>query len=101
MSSPHLSPEIHGTKFGKITVTVDLERGDCIIHAPGKGLVGQEVPTRKRFNSLDEIRGAYGIQLQLAQTAPEKHPNAGDMARALEFAGKKLKDHQDRSRKHA
>ncbi|KIC36531.1 hypothetical protein [Leisingera sp. ANG-M7] len=98
MTSPHLSPETHGTTFGKITVTVDVERGDCIIHAPGKGLVGQEVPTRKRFNSLDEIRGAYGIQLQLARTAPGKHPNARDMARALEFAGKALNDHQEAKR---
>lgn len=95
MSSPHLDPETHGTKFGKITVTVDLARGDCVIIAPGKGLVGQEVPASKRFNSLDEIRGAYSIQLQLAETAPGKHPNAGDMAKALKFAGHQLRNHQE------
>ncbi|KIC15017.1 hypothetical protein [Leisingera sp. ANG-Vp] len=95
MSSPHLTAEDYGTKFGKVIVTVDLERGDCIIIAPGRGLVGQEVPSRKRFNSLDEIEGAYRIQLQLAQAAGNKHPNAQDMARALKFAGQQLKQHQE------
>ncbi|WP_035920114.1 hypothetical protein [Leisingera aquimarina] len=98
MNSPHLDPATHGTKFGKITVTVDLDLGDCIIIAPGKGLVGQEVPSSKRFNSLDEIAGAYRTQCQLAASAADKHPNAQDMANALKFAGRKLKDHQERKR---
>ncbi|KIC09830.1 hypothetical protein RA19_13760 [Leisingera sp. ANG-M1] len=94
MSSPHLDPDTHGTNFGKVIVTVDLERGDCIIIAPGKGLVGQEIPSRKRFNSLDEIVGAYRTQCQLAACSG-KHPNARDMANALKFAGQQLKQNQE------
>ncbi|MFY0309653.1 hypothetical protein ACFMBG_07120 [Leisingera sp. D0M16] len=97
MSSPHLDPDTHGSKFGKVTVTVDLDLGDCIIIAPGKGLIGQEVPCRQRYNSLDEIRGAYRTQNWLSRK-PQQHPHAGDMARALKFAGRKLKDHQTRQR---
>ncbi|NSY36849.1 hypothetical protein [Leisingera sp. ANG59] len=97
MTSPHLDPETHGTTFGKITVTVDLGLGDCIIIAPGKGLVGQEVPSRKRFNTLDEIREAYRTQNWLSRK-PERHPHAGDIARALKFAGQLLKAAQERKR---
>jgi hypothetical protein len=97
MTSPHLDPDTHGTTFGKITVTVDLELGDCIIIAPGKGLVGQEVPSRKRFNSLDEIRAAYRTQNWLSRK-PQQHPHAGDMASALKFAGRQLINHQERKR---
>ncbi|MBY6056785.1 hypothetical protein [Leisingera daeponensis] len=97
MTSPHLDPETHGTTFGKITVTVDQNLGDCIIIAPGKGLVGQDVPSRKRFNSLDEIRQAYRTQNWLSRKA-QQHPHAGDMASALKFAGQLLKAEQERKR---
>lgn len=98
MSSPHLDPDAHGARFGQVTVTVDLDLGDCVITAPVKAPVGT-MPCRKRFNSLDEVQGALGIQLQLAQRPSHKNSNARDLARALEFAGKQLKAQQEAKRK--
>jgi hypothetical protein len=95
LTSPHLDPERHGTIFGRAVVTVDLERGDCVLTAPQKGRICT-IPRTIRLNSLDEIRGAYGTQQQLATKAPAENPHAADIARALAFAGRKIKAHQGR-----
>jgi hypothetical protein len=97
LTSPHENPERHGTTFGSVVVTVDLALGDCIVTAPQKGPICTS-PRRARLNSLDEIRGAYGMQHQLAVKAPAENPHAADIARALEFAGRKIKAHQGRKR---
>ena len=97
LTSPHLDPDRHGTTFGRAVVTVDLEKGDCIVTAPQKGRICT-MPRTIRLNSLDEIRGAYGTQHQLAVKAPAENPHAADIARALEFAGRKIKAHQGRKR---
>lgn len=89
MTSPHLDPDTHGTTFGVATVTVDLDAGDCVVRAPRPGRV-LPVMRRVRFNSLDEIRGAYQVQIGRARTDPV----ARDVAAALKFAGQKLKDSQ-------
>lgn len=91
MSSPHLDPATHGTRFGKALVTVDLDACDCIVtvDAPGYGL------KRPRFHSLEEIQGAYQVQYGLAAT----NPIAADIARALKFAGQQLRNHQKGNRR--
>lgn len=97
MSLQHANPNKHGTQFGQVVVTVDLAMGDCMVRAPQR--VGVVTALRKiRFNSLDEIQGAYQAQLMLAQRHPEDHHHAADIARALKHAGQRLKAQQGRNR---
>ncbi len=86
MSSIHADPATNGTNFGCVTVTVDLDAGDCVIHAPQPGPVAA-VPRRVRFHGQDEIQAAYHVQINLAATDPV----ARDIARALKFAHRQLK----------
>ena len=95
--SPHSDPETHGVQFGRVVVTVDAALGDCIVIAPQPGPICTS-PKRMRLNSLDEIRGAYAAQAQLARRAPKENPHAADIARALKLAGQKLKANQGRNR---
>lgn len=85
VSEIHAHPEANGTRFGKVIVTVDLDAGDCVIQAPRKGPIGP-ITRRTRLHSLDEIQGAYQIQLGLAAIDPIAH----DIARALKFAAQRL-----------
>ncbi|KPU84838.1 hypothetical protein JI58_01245 [Marinosulfonomonas sp. PRT-SC04] len=87
MRSPHDNPSANGTVFGTATVTVDLDAGDCVISVAATGYRRHQ----PRFHSLDEIQGAYQVQIGLAATAPV----AGDIARALKFAAQQLKNHQE------
>lgn len=85
MSNVHADPAATGTRFGVAVVTVDAAAGDCVIHAPRPGPAG-DVMTRKRFDSLDEVQGAYAVQIARAAIDPV----AGDIARALKFAGQQI-----------
>lgn len=98
MTSPHANPELHGTCFGKVVVTVDLELGDCVVIAPQRAGI-TTAPRKMRLNSLDEIRGAYGIQIRLAERAGTNHEHAADIARALRFAGEQIKEQQGKGRR--
>ncbi|WP_417701906.1 hypothetical protein [Pseudophaeobacter sp.] len=98
MSSLHENPDLHGTRFGQVVVTVDLALGDCVVIAPQRAGV-TTVPRKMRLNSLDEIRGAYGVQIGLAKRVAAKHPHAADIARALKFAGEQIKAQQGKGRK--
>ena len=84
----HADPATHGQRFGTAIVTVDHAAGDCQVIAPSKGS-GGSVPRKMRLHSLDEIRGAYQVQVGLAATDPV----AKDIADALKFAGQQLKSH--------
>ena len=90
MSRIHADPASHGQRFGQVTVTVDLDLGDVMIHAPRPGPV-HAVMRQTRLNSLDEVRGAYQVQHGLSA----RDPIAADMARALKFAGQRLRTHQE------
>ncbi len=90
MSNIHADPATNGTQFGDVTVTVNLSAGDCVVHAPRPGPV-MPVMRSTRFHSLDEIQGAYQVQIGLAATDPV----ARDIARALKFAGQQLNAHQE------
>ncbi|WP_171178637.1 hypothetical protein [Ruegeria sp. HKCCD8929] len=90
MTSPHCDPLANGRVFGQVTVTVDLDAGDCVVRAPRQGVVAM-VPRSTRFHSLDEIRGAYQVQIGRAATDPV----AKDIAAALKFAGQQIKAHQE------
>ena len=89
MSAVHNDPSRNGTTFGRVTVTVDLTAGDCMIHSHRPGPCA-DVPCRKRFHSIDEIQGAYQVQFGLGTTDPV----AAEVARALKFAATQLKAHQ-------
>lgn len=94
MSSPHADSATNGIRFGEVTVTVDLAAGDCVVHAPRPGPV-MPVMRSTRFNSLDEIQGAYSVQIGLAATDPV----AADIARALKFAAQQLYAKQEGRRR--
>ena len=98
MSSPHDTLEQNGTRFGEVVVTVNLALGDCQITAPQRAGI-TNAPRTIRLHSLDEIRGAYGVQHSLAKSAAVKHPHASDIASALRFAGTQIADHQRKKRK--
>jgi len=98
MSSPHTNPDLHGTRFGQAVVTVDLELCDCVVIAPQRAGVST-VPRKMRLNSLDEIRGAYGVQIGLARRSNGNHQIAADIARALKFAGEQIKAQQGKKRR--
>ncbi len=98
MSSPHSNPDKYGIRFGAVVVTVDHALGDCVVIAPQRAGVST-APRKMRLNSLDEIRGAWGIQDGLARRASSKHPHAADIARALKFADELIKDQQGEGRK--
>jgi hypothetical protein len=85
MSSVHNDPSSNGTTFDGVTVTVDLIAGDCVIHSQRPGPC-RDIPYRKRFNSIDEIQGAYQVQFGLGVTDPV----AANVARALKFAATQL-----------
>ncbi|WP_170326737.1 hypothetical protein [Ruegeria arenilitoris] len=89
MTSPHSDPATHGQRFGQAVVTIDLVAGDCVVIAPGRGPVSL-VPRKMRLHGLEEIQGAYQVQIGLAAT----NPIARDIADALKFAGQQLKAHQ-------
>ncbi|AVO37375.1 hypothetical protein [Pukyongiella litopenaei] len=90
MTSPHADPATNGVRFGNVIVTVDLAAGDCVIRAQRPGPV-MPVSRSTRLHSLEEIQGAYQVQIGLAATDPV----AGDIARALKFAGQQLKTHRE------
>ena len=81
MTSPHEDPCAHGTRFGEVVVTVDTAVGDCVVHAPRPGPV-VPVMHRTRLNSVEEMQGAYSVQMGYAAS----NPIAGDIARAIKFA---------------
>lgn len=83
MSGIHANPSANGQRFGRAIVTVDHDLGDCVVtcDAPGYEL------KRMRLHSLEEISGAYQVQIGLAATDDV----AADIARALKFAGQLLK----------
>lgn len=87
MRITHDDPAANGTIFGVATVTVDLDCGDIVITVDADGYRAQRI----RLHSIDEIQGAYQVQVGLAATAPV----AGDIARALKFAAQQLKNHQE------
>lgn len=89
MSSPHSDPASNGKTFGKVTVTVDLDAGDCVVHSFRPGPVFP-IAQKIHLHSLDEVQGAYMVQYRLAPT----DPMAADVARALKFAGQQLKSRQ-------
>lgn len=91
MSSPHADPASHGHTFGKVTVTIDLNAGDCVLHVDALGYAMK----RPRFHSVEEIQGAYQVQHGLAAT----DPIAADVARALNFAGYQLLADQEGRRR--
>lgn len=91
MRSPHDNPAANGSIFGTATVTVDQDVGDCVITVDADGLRLR----RPRFHGLDEIQGAYQVQIGLAATDPV----AGDIARALKFAAQKIKNHDEGKRR--
>lgn len=97
MSSPHTNPDLHGTRFGQVVVTVDLALGDCVVIAPQRAGV-TTAPRKMRLNSLDEMRGAYAVQHRLAKSAALKHPHAAEIASALKFAGEQIADHERKKR---
>ena len=94
MSSPHTDPASNGQTFGKVTVTVDLDAGDCVVHSFRPGPVFPIAQTM-RLHSLDEVQGAYMVQYRLAPT----DPMAADVARALKFAAQQLKSRQGGNRR--
>ncbi len=94
MSAVHNDPASNGTAFGRVTVTVDLSAGDCVIHSHRPGPC-RDVPYRKRFHSVDEIHGAYQVQFGLGATDPV----AAEVARALKFAATQLEAHRKRSKR--
>ncbi|PCJ04123.1 MAG: hypothetical protein COB16_19490 [Rhodobacteraceae bacterium] len=67
MTSPHTDPDRHGVSFGAVVVTVDVNLGDCIISAPQPGLICT-TRRKKRFNSTDEIEGAFTTHLRGQRT---------------------------------
>ena len=85
MSAVHNDPSSNGTTFDSVTVTVDLIAGDCVIHSQRPGPC-RDIPYRKRFDSIDEIQGAYQVQFGLGVTDPV----AANVARALKFAATQL-----------
>ena len=54
MSDIHANPATNGTVFGKATVTVDLDAGDCVVHSFRQGPIGL-IPRSMRLHSIDEI----------------------------------------------
>ncbi|MEO3480752.1 hypothetical protein AAFO90_24285 [Phaeobacter sp. CAU 1743] len=96
--SVHADPDTHGHRFGAVVVTVDIALGDCVIRAPQPCKGPAKTTVRKaRFNSIDEIREGWRTQNWLSRK-PHEHPHAGDTARALKFAGQRLKAAQERKR---
>ena len=93
MSSPHSDPAANGTRFGQVVLTVDLALGDAVIRAPQPGPCGP-IPRKVRFNSLDEIEGAYVTQAARASIDPV----AEDIARALKFAADQIRQAQGSAR---
>lgn len=93
MISPHLDPAANGTRFGAVVVTVDLDLRDAVVRIPVPGTFGQGVK-EIRLNSLDEITGAYAVQVGRAAIDPQ----AGDIARALKFAAQQIKQAQEGNR---
>ena len=89
-----MDPARHGTRFGEVVVTIDQDAGDAVIRAPQPG---RYITTTRRahFHSLDEIEGAYAVQLGLSATDPV----AADIARALKFAGQQLTQSRGRNRR--
>lgn len=90
MNYIHADPASNGTKFGEVTVTVDLAAGDCVVHAPRPGPI-MPVMRRFRFHSLEEIQKAYQVQVGWAATDPV----AADLVKALQFAGTLIKEKQE------
>lgn len=90
MTSPHSDPERFGVAFGQVVVTVDESRRDCVVIAPQPTRIAA-APRKMRLHSLDEIRGAWAIQNKLGKAGNQV---AADVAKALEFAGKKLNPQQ-------
>ncbi len=88
MSRVHADLARNGQVFGDVTVTVDPVVGDCVVHVPHPG-PGAPVMRSLRFHDLDELRGAWQVQDRLAATDPV----AGDIARALHFAGQRIRAH--------
>jgi hypothetical protein len=84
MSRIHAHPETHGTVFGLVTVTVDLEHADCVLLVQPVKTVGAAAK-RIHFHNLDEIRGAYATHRNNS-----RDPRSVDMAKALKYAGTRL-----------
>ncbi|MEY8099054.1 hypothetical protein AB9F29_16755 [Falsihalocynthiibacter sp. S25ZX9] len=84
LTSPHLNPAANGTVFGVATVTVDFKARDCcvVVSADGYGV------KRLRLHSIEEIQATYQVQHGRAGFDPV----AADVANALKFAGRQLKE---------
>jgi hypothetical protein len=92
LTSPHIDPVRFGHVFGRATVTVDVDAGDCVVHTARPGRL-EARPVRLHLHSLDELDGAYQVQWRLGL----KDELAADIARALKFAGQRLNAKQRRS----
>lgn len=89
--SVHNDPARNGTTFGVVTVTVDLDAGDCMLRVDA----AHRRAKTPRFHSVEEIQGAYQVQLGLGATDPV----AADIARALKFAAQRLVEHRGGKRR--
>lgn len=85
MSDIHHRPDLHGVRFGSVTLTVDPGRGDCVLRVPVPGPAGT-VDRALRFHGADEIEGA--LAAQAARAGRDKVSR--DMAAALRFAAARL-----------
>lgn len=90
---PLLHRASNGQLFGSVSVTVDVHAGDCIVHSFRDG-IGDPVPVRMHLHSLDEIQGAYQVQVGRAPS----DPRAADVVRALEFANQLIASHKKKNR---
>jgi hypothetical protein len=91
MTSPHIDPDRNGQRFGRVLVTVDVDAGDCVVHSFVRGPC-DDIPRRMHLHSIEELQGAYQVQFGLGAT----DPIAADNARALKFAGERLKNTRGR-----
>jgi hypothetical protein len=94
VTSPNLHRASNGQVFGSVSVTVDVHAGDCIVHSFRDGL-GDPVPIRMHLHSLDEIQGAY--QVQVGRASSDRR--SANVARALEFAAQLIASHKKKNRR--
>ena len=90
MSEHTHNPFAGAQRFGRVLVVVDTENDGCLVQAPQPGPVG-EVNRTFRLHGIEEIQGAYQVQLGLAATDPV----ASDIASALKFAAQQLQTKGD------
>lgn len=86
MSNIHGNPAEYGKGFGDhVVVTVDNERGDCVLRVSRPGPI-TPINSVMRFHSIEEIEGALSVHVPLA----EKDAVSKGMVGALKFAAQEL-----------